>query len=186
MSPILGIWASQNYPRVTNSYESIQTVTVGSGDASDITFSSIPSTYKHLQVRLIGRDTFYANSDTAWKITFNSDTGSNYSYHGLTGDGSSASASAGSSAAFIYIAGFPTDGATASTYGATVVDVLEYANTNIYKTVRALGGYDKNGGGFVALRSGNWRSTSAITSLTITPQTGIKQYSQFALYGIKG
>jgi ABC-type xylose transport system substrate-binding protein len=183
--PILGIMASQiSGHLVTNSYESIQTYTLGS-DAASVTFSSIPATFKHLQVRLIGRDTFYANSDTNWQVTFNGDTASNYSYHGLIGDGSSASASSGASTSFMYIAGFPTDGATASVYGAGVLDILDYANTNKYKTLRELGGYDKNGAGFLGLRSGNWRSTNAISSLTITPQTGIKQYSSFALYGIK-
>lgn len=186
--PILGIIASSisGSKAITSSYESIATITASSGNLGDITFSSIPGTYKHLQVRLIGRDTFGPASDTAWRVTFNGDTGANYSDHGLTGDGSSASVNAFSNASFMYIPGFPTDGVTSGVYGTTIIDILDYQNTNKYKTMRSLGGFDKNGGGFISIRSGSWRSTSAITSLTITPQTGIKQYSQFALYGIKG
>ena len=75
----------------TTSFESIATVTVGSGGSSSISFSSIPSTYKHLQVRCIARSSRTQNSGYG-VIRFNSDTGTNYSYHSLAGDGASASA----------------------------------------------------------------------------------------------
>ena len=68
----------------------------------------------------------------------------------------------------------------------SVIDILDYANTNKYKTVRALHGSDANGSGLIALRSGNWRSTSAITRIDLTPSSNnFKQYSHFALYGVK-
>ena len=64
MAPILGIWASQNYSRysITGSYESIATVTVGSGGSSYIEFTSIPGTYTHLQIRGILRNTGSSSS----------------------------------------------------------------------------------------------------------------------------
>jgi hypothetical protein len=77
-------------------------------------------------------------------------------------------------------------------YSASIIDILDYANTNKYKTYRALTGIDKNGSGSIQLTSGVWRNTTAITSITITPQSNtsptnqFQQYSQFALYGIKG
>ena len=168
-------------PAVTNSYESIATVTVGSGGTSTITFSSIPSTYKHLQIRGISKTS--ATSGGSIGMTFNADTASNYSMHGLTGNGSSASAY-GFSDTKIYI-GY---GAQDTTYfNAIIIDVLDYADTNKYKTSRNLMGLDTNGGGIVGLLSGSWRSTSAVSTITLTPQSAnFAEYSSFALYGIKG
>jgi len=77
--PILGTVASQFSSKPFNSYESIQTVTVGAGGTATVTFSSIPATYTHLQIRGIAR----ASADTQLDVTLNSDTGSNYSYHTL-------------------------------------------------------------------------------------------------------
>jgi hypothetical protein len=67
-----------------------------------------------------------------------------------------------------------------------ICDVLDYANTNKFKTLRSLTGNDRNGSGSIWLDSGLWRSTSAITSIKFTTGTAFAQYSQFALYGIKG
>ena len=182
MSPILGIIASQNYPRVTNSYESIATVTVGSGGQSTITFSSIPSTYKHLQIRGIARS---AGAFTQTRIKINSDTGSNYTLHQLTGTGSTATANA-----------YPNETGpvpvpirmpdTANIFGAFVMDILDYQNTSKFKTIRTLGGADLNGSGSMILSSNLFRSTSAISQLDFDGNgENFAQYSQFALYGIR-
>jgi hypothetical protein len=160
-------------------YESIATVTLGSAQSS-ITFSSIPSTYTHLQIRGTTKSTSGLVSSF---VNFNSDTGSNYSQHQLIGDGATASASGNGSATAFYANIFTN---TANNYGATVIDILDYANTNKYKTVRTLSGYDANGSGYVTLRSGLWQSTSAITNIVFSPSGGnYDQYSSFALYGIK-
>jgi hypothetical protein len=189
VSPILGIWASQNYSRYSlpTSFESIATATVGSGGSSTITFSSIPSTYTHLQLRGIAREK--AGSGSLYNLmfaTFNSDTGSNYSYHYLRGSGSAAAAGAGASQTSMSFGGIEQGDNTASTFGANVIDILDYANTNKYKTIRSLFGYDANGSGYIVFSSDAWRSTSAVTSITLTPANGFAQYSTFALYGIKG
>ena len=76
----------------TNSYESIATVTVGAGGSSSVTFSSIPSTFKHLQVRGLVQ---LANGSGELDFRFNGDTGSNYSYHRIYGNGASVVAEAG-------------------------------------------------------------------------------------------
>jgi hypothetical protein len=56
-----------------------------------------------------------------------------------------------------------------------------------YKTTRTFNGMDLNGSGWIYLQSGNWRSSSAITSITLNRQYGsnFAPYTQFALYGIK-
>ena len=187
MSPILGIIASQNYPRiVTTGFVSIATTTVGSGGASTISFTSIPQVYKHLQLRCLGRTTAAVDNDVAL-ITFNSDSGSNYVAHDLRGNGGVVASGAYTSLTASYLQRFAGGNQAASMFGAVVVDFLDYADTNKFKTFRDLGGYDFNGSGNIYLSSGLWRSTSAITSITMTPSSGNwAQYTQFALYGIQG
>jgi hypothetical protein len=170
----------------TTAYESIATVTVGGGGSASIDFTSIPVTYTHLQIRCIARSD-YANSGYG-TIRFNSDSGSNYNAHYLYSNGSSANASAMGQYTGIDFLGLSQSGS--NIFGAGVIDILDYANTNKYKVVRSLvGGDDNSTNGRIALNSGLWMSTSAITGVTILSGGGgstFQQYSQFALYGIKG
>lgn len=186
---ILGIIASgiTKSKQVTGSYESIATATPN--NAATVSFTSIPTdgTYNHLQLRFIGRSTTNTGTDTYLKITFNSDTATNYSYHGLYGNGSNAYGDiAGTSTAFIIGYDVVRAAVGANYFGAGVMDVLDYANGNKYKTTRLLGGMDINGTGFISLISGNWRSTSAINRIDISLGSGNwDNYSHIALYGIK-
>jgi len=186
LNSLIGIIASSG-GGVANSYESIATVTVGSGGAANVEFTSIPATYTHLQIRLIGRSDRAANLD-GLRLQANSDTASNYAEHGLYGDGSSAGAFAGTSQAYMQFYRIAGANAGANTFGAIYIDILDYANTNKFKTARSIGGADNNGSGEIYLTSGLWRSTSAITSLKLYPGVGTNftQYTQIALYGIKG
>lgn len=168
-----------------NSYESIATVTVGAGGSSTISFTSIPSTYKHLQIRGIARD---ASTSGSINMQFNSDTGNNYARHAIYADGSGAYASAASSIAFVRPGFVAASSYGSNIFGAIVCDILDYQNTNKYKTMRSLAGVDNNGSGEIDFRSGLWQSTSAISSITLYVDGGsnIAQYSSFALYGVKG
>ena len=167
-------------------YESIATYTIGTGGAASINFTSIPSTYKHLQIRGLVRSTG-SGTDIQIDYKLNSDAGSNYTYHHLQGNGSSASAYGAS-------AGTPGNtqratgaSATSNAFGSFVMDILDYQNTNKYKTIRTLGGYDLNGSGSIFMVSNAWLSTSAVSDILIYPDSGNwAQYSQIALYGIRG
>lgn len=173
---ILGIYASQiSGHLVTNSYESIATLNLGG--TTNGTFSSIPSTYKHLQIR--GR---WGASGSAL-IQFNGDTASNYGNHLLYGDGASAAASSETAVGYIRIGYQASD-----TYNVGgVIDILDYTSTNKNKTTRALSGWDNNGSGVIRLDSGLWFATpAAITSIKIYNATNFAANSTFALYGIKG
>ena len=165
------------------SYESIATVTVGGTPATEIVFSSIPQTYKHLQIRaLVRNDRAAVDSNTYFR--FNGDTGNNYAFHVITGNGSSATAGAGSSAN-IMLAQDPSANTTASVFSGQIYDILDYTNTNKNKTTRILLGYDANGSGSVQLWSGLWMGANALTSIRFFPNSGnYVQYSSFALYGI--
>jgi len=171
---------------LTGAYDSIATTTVGAGGAASITFSSIPSTYQHLQIRGIARSTA-ASGPRAVYLRLNSDSGSNYASHRLEGNGSSASALALTSQTYIHIYDNPAANQTASVFSSLVLDVLDYANTSKNKTARFLNGFDANGSGYIGFQSGLWMNTTAVTSLTFTLELGdFAQYTQFALYGIKG
>jgi hypothetical protein len=166
-------------------FDSIQTITVGGGGASSVDFTSIPSTYTHLQIRGISRATA-AIGDQMLYFQLNGDTSSNYSYHAVSGNGSSAASSGASSASFLIAQQSPGNNKGASMYGSYVIDILDYANTNKFKTTRCIGGFDANGSGELGLTSGNWRNTNAITSIKL--YLGIynfAQYSSFGLYGVK-
>lgn len=183
MTPILGIMASGmsgNLWAPGKDFDSIATVTPYT-TTTTVVFSSIPQTYRHLQLRLMSRNTTTLSSIS---MQFNSDTGANYARHRLSGNGATASAAAASSATFMGLGDQPT---TASTFYTSVVDILDYANTNKAKTVRLLYGYDENGAGEVGLRSNLWTSTAAITSIVITADSSaFAANSHWALYGIKG
>jgi hypothetical protein len=180
--PVLGIIASQISGHLfapSGAYDSIATAT-GTGASGVITFSSIPSTYTHLQVRAITQ-----SSQTYLSYRFNGDTGSNYAYHYFESGSSTPSVGGGATQNLIYM--FGSSSATTSVSGVFVLDILDYTNTNKYKTTRSLSGNDANGAGFVDFNSGLWQNTSAITSLTITAFSGnFSTNSSFALYGIKG
>jgi hypothetical protein len=174
-------------PAETNSYESIATVTVGSGGSSSIDFTSIPSTFKHLEVRAIMR-TSRVNAGDAVYVRFNSVSSAAYSGHRLEGNGSAASSTGAANETSITLNRVSAVNDAANVFGAAVVQVLDYANTNKNKTLRALVGYETNSDGVIGFDSGAWYNTSAITSLSILPlnASGFVQYSSFALYGIKG
>jgi hypothetical protein len=171
-----------------SAYESIAVATVPSGGLTSIVFDSIPQSYSHLQVRVSGRDNRSLFRDF-FGINFNADFGNNYAGHSLSGDGSSASASAYSTFGEMqFLAVSATNANNATGFGACIIDVLDYQNTSKFKTVRGLGGYDDNGQGVIQLQSGLWQSTSAINRMIITPGSGssFSENSLFALYGIKG
>lgn len=188
MSPlILGIMASSQ-PGATNSYESIQTVTVGSGGQSTISFTSIPATYKHLQIRALSQSSASGFNWVRHVVAFNSDTtNSNYVDHILRGNGSAVQVYAETSTR----KGF---GAAASSganiFMANVIDIFDYANTSKNKTSRTLDGLDSNNAytGLISFESNLWMNTAAINRIDITLEdaSNFTQYSSFALYGIKG
>jgi len=187
MAPILGIYASSASPNVyANSYESIATVTVGAGGSSSITFSSIPSTYKHLQIRYISRGTVAATTQEFY-LRYNGSSANYNGGHYLYGEGSGTFAGKYAYTTVAVLEQLAAASTTANVFNAGIIDVLDYANTSKYKTHRSLGGFDANGSGYVSLNSSLWMDTSAITSITMLPSSSnFAQYSSFALYGIKG
>jgi hypothetical protein len=167
-------------------FESIATAT-GTGSSGTITFSSIPSTYKHLQVRFNARTTRTGNFE-GLLIRFNSDSGNNYAWHALNGSGSSATALADSTTSSGFTGYIATDNYSSNIMGTSIIDVHDYASTSKNKTVRTFTGFDSNGAGQVAVLSSLWMNTAALNSISIISSFGSNYTtdSTFSLYGIKG
>jgi hypothetical protein len=187
---VAGTFSTGAPPAPPNSYESIATVTVGSGGSSTISFTSIPSTYKHLQVRYNAR-AGRANDATGYMwLQVNTVFGDRY--HVLNGNGSAANA-LGAVPAFDsgQFLNAPGTSAAANIFGAGVIDFLDYGSTTKNKTIRALSGVDCNGSGYIGLSSYLYgAATTAISSITIGSVDSnvgalLQQHSHFALYGIK-
>ena len=175
---------------VTNSYESIATVIVGSGGASSIDFNLSGVTgYKHLQIRGIGKVNGTGSDFPDFFIRYNGDTTyTNYYSHQLGGDGSGtpyASNSGGSTTATGGLAG----DISGAQFTAKIIDILDYTNTSKNTTTRTLSGWDNNGSGQIRFASNVWLNTAAVTSISLVVRsapTTMSQYTTFALYGIKG
>jgi hypothetical protein len=182
-----------------NSFESIATVTGQSGQT--FTFSDIPQTFKHLQLRAISRVSLgsYTFSGYTMRVGNGSvDTGNNYSNHRIyTTGNNSIGADASSDASSMDGPFFTANNAIANNVAVTVLDILDYSNTNKYKTMRMLSAFDNNdtgvsgiGSNSVALiqySSAAWRSTSAINTISFSMGgNATNSVQHFALYGIKG
>ena len=187
--PILGIVASsiQNAIANASSFESIATATAAGGETS-FTFSSIPSTFTHLQIR--GKAQYNnANGPAQLQLRLNSNTGSNYAMHFFRGNGSTTYAQGNASSTRILLDAAVFSNGAGDYFGSSIVDIHDYANTSKNKTVRYFAGCDSNNtkSGQVSLGSGVFISTSAISSIEIavdgsyTFQSG----TVFSLYGIK-
>ena len=176
--------AASNSVTPYDGYESIATV-YGTGSSNTIIFSSIPSTYQHLQIRSLSKTTTAGTANATYTLQFNSDTGSNYTRHALVGDGATVSASGAANQTSIR-AGGNTEANSTNIFAVSIVDILDYANTNKYKTLRTLFGSDLNGSGEINLRSGVWMNTSAVTSITLTTSSGnFASGTVIELYGIR-
>jgi hypothetical protein len=185
---IAGLYGGGVPPIPETSYQSIATVSASGGETS-LSFTSIPNTFTHLQIRGILKDTFTTSTSVGCYVTFNSDSGSNYAYHKLYATGSAvyAGATTTQSNIFLWGSGASSASGTSNMFGVSVTDILDYASTSKYKTLRTLNGSDLNASGTIAINSGLWQSTSAISSIQIAKDyTAFAAGTTFALYGIKG
>lgn len=160
-------------------YEPIATTTISSGVVNSITFSSIPSTYTDLTISFVWKGD-YANPF----LQINSDTATNYSNTRLTGNGTTAASSRQTSQDRISLSpltGLDTTGLPAFTQ----IDLFSYANST-FKTALINTSIDLNGSGSTVRMVGLYRSTTAITSLTLGLTTSSSCVGTTAtLYGIK-
>jgi len=175
------IWDERS---AVGSMEAISAITLSAAQSS-VEFNNIPGTYSHLQIRGIAKSSGAGNEDLM--VRLNGDTGSNYTRHALFTQGSTASAQADSSQTAARIAdNFVVESSSSNIYGGFILDILDFTNTNKYKTLRTLFGADRNGAGVVGFHSNLWMNSQAITSILIYPAgNNFAANSSFTLYGIK-
>lgn len=164
-------------------YELISTTVLSTATAS-VTFNSIPAnTYKHLQLRVVGSLSTATNNQML--IRFNGDSGTNYAWHSLTGDGAAVASTAGATQSAIQ-AGIV--GYNANTFSGSIIDILDYSSTAKNTTVRSLHGVYVSGGLIRAgIHSGVWLNTAAVSSIVVSDNNAsFASGSRFSLYGIKG
>jgi hypothetical protein len=166
---------------MANTFELISAVTVGSGGAASIDFSSIPSTYTDL-VLVLSTRTSTGSIQGDCTITFNG-SGSSYSQRIVYSSGSGTASI--TETAITYRADGST--ATASTFDNTTVYIPNYAGST-YKSVSLDNVTENNAtGAFAALGASLWSNTAAINQITVTPNGGatFSIYSTAYLYGVK-
>lgn len=177
MTPILGTIAS-SYLQITSSFYSIASTTIGAGGTSTITFSNIPQTYKHLQVRGFG---VFSGTVGTGQFRFNSSS-STYSYHALNTDGTNKNSTANSSQSYGTWNG--NAGTVSSTPVAWVMDIPEYTNTSKNKIAITYTGFTP--AGYVELGTSVWQNTAAVTQIDFTNSAStFAQHCVVSLYGIK-
>lgn len=165
------------------SYELISTA-YGTGSSGTVSFTSIASTYKHLQLRVASKST---GGQVDLKLQFNADTGNNYGFHELRGNGSTvASSYGGSGIPAIELTAAMSVSTTANAHGVAIIDIADYASVSKNKTIRSFHG-QKDTNQLIVLTSGLWSSTAAINRVDIIAKTlNFDATSRFSLYGIKG
>ena len=167
-------------------FESIATATLGA-DTATIEFTSVPSGYQHLQVRGLLRSD-YNNITAGPYLEVNSDTTGPYAAHRILGTGSAASAYGEANMTLGTYPGLDAGNTNiANVFSGVVMDILDYSSTSKNKTFRTFTGFDSNGQGWVAVYSGLWVSTSAITSLKFKfgGSAKFRQHTTLAIYGVK-
>jgi hypothetical protein len=161
-------------------YTPIASITLGA-TVTSVTFSSIPQTYTDLVLVVQAKTTSAGDV----RVRLNGDTGSNYSFTYLTGNGSSAASGRGSGTSGLC----DFNGQTSSTLGATnqIVNFMNYSNTTTNKTFLSRSNAASTG---IDATVNLWRNTAAVTSITLGANSGFtntyESGSTFNLYGILG
>ncbi len=165
-------------------YEPIATSTLTS-DQNEITFSTIPSTYTDLVVVVQAQSNATGSNTNGMRCRINNDTGTNYSYVSLSGTGTSASGGIESTVNYFIPGDIPQTSATFQ--NVCIFSIMNYANTTTYKSIISRGNTHQSATAAIGL----WRSTSAVTSVSISRNffvdstSKVKSGSIVTLYGIK-
>lgn len=185
--PILGTVASQFSGKPFGSFESIATVTAD-GSSQFIYFTSIPQTYKHLQIRGLAKNASGGSSDDNLYLRFNGDTGSNYNWHNFKGNGASAIAENVVNWSVSAPGKIPaTSSYNVKQLGATIIDILDYSSTSKAKVWRSFNANPVDDSfRTISFSSASWMNTNAVTEIQLGCSNIFTTTTTFALYGIKG
>jgi hypothetical protein len=168
-----------------NSFTSLATVT-SSGSTSQILFGNVPLNYTYLQLRIYARSARASANDLIY-MRFNGDSGSNYYWHSMYGDGSTATGGGGSDNV-MYCGYIPAASSTADTFGYSIVNIYDYTSVSKAKSMNVLNGFDANGSGIVSTFSAVWNNVGQpVTTLFLANYFTGANFAAgtvFALYGM--
>lgn len=158
----------------------LATITLQAASAQ-ITFSGIPSSFRDLVVVLNGTP-----ADTAYPVhalRFNGDTGNNYAYVGMTGNGSTASAGNNNSLAYASLGQAYGIGPATSSNFSTIAHIMDYSATDKRKTVLVRNNVPGTG---VEAQAVRWANTAAITAIEVITSSGagFAAGTTIGLYGV--
>jgi hypothetical protein len=182
----LGILSAAGVSGFDSDYELISTTIISGSSTTSVTFdvTGLGSTYKHLQVRAVGRTARASFATQSIRLRFNGDTSNIYTGHYLAADGSTVGSGYYAATSSLTAGFFTAATATANVFGVFVMDILDSFSTSKNKTIRSAYGIPTE----IALQSGFMNSTSAISSISFEPSTAVNFVAgtRFSLYGIKG
>lgn len=195
MSPIFpGVIASGISGHLsTGAYESIASYTLASSQ-SVITFNSIPQTYKHLELRILGRSLYSGADYDGFRIKFNNDSSASYVWHqyqSYNGNNLVVGNSGINQTSFNNIGLQANNGLTSGIYSFNVININDYTNSSKTKSLTDMAvGKKDSSAGYMQMTGGFWNSAAALTRIDMDVTTP-SAYNwavgcQFALYGIKG
>ena len=172
---------------MATTYEIIASVTVGSGGAADMEFTSIPATYTDLLVKVSARTDRALENDEV-SVRLNANTSSVYTYISINGNGTSVGNNTETNTTrFRNVNDIPAATATSNTFGNTEIYIPNYTNTSFNKSLS----FDSTGENnatlsLIGMGAGLFGSTSAVTSITLFPRVGpnFVEHSTAYLYGI--
>lgn len=161
--------------------------------AASVTFSGLDaySDYKHLQLRITAKNNFTGYPIQYGRFRLNAETSNSYSYHFLSGNGSSVTSTSQDTRSYIQMPAL-SGGTNANVFSSTVIDILDFSSTTKNTTTRAFGGAAPEGGASIMdFSSGAYYVNDAITSFTYylgdpADFTYLVAGSRFSLYGSKG
>lgn len=167
---------------VASDYELIESSFISTSGVFQVDFANLPQTYKHLQLRIVMRDA--SSGPVVEKIGFNDNLSLAYDTHNLQGNGSSVISNMILGQDTIQSWRSPGSNAASNIFSSTILDILDYTSSTKNTTIRSF--YVFTGStNEIALRSGAWRNTAAITSVKVYTG-GFAIGSRLSIYGIKG
>ena len=168
----------------------IATQTVANTSTSFISFSNIPQTYTHLQIRIWSRSRNAATYDATYLTPYSTNTGADAAYHSLYGSGSFVGVNGYTAQSYAILGYIPALNAASNNWASTIIDITDYSSTSKNKTIRGIYGWDDNGvssgsplAGFnsaVSISLG----TTAISGLRFLINTAFESGTRIDLYGL--
>jgi hypothetical protein len=168
---------------MATTYTLISSTTL-TGTQATVTFSSIPSTYTDLVIRLSSRSD---GGQASYRVTLNSDSGTNYSDTFIYGDGSAPASGRDSNRTYGWAYGAQNPGTfTTNTFSNSEIYIPNYTVSSNKVFLSDARNENNDSTAYIWQTANLWRNTATISSIVLTPNSGnILAESSFYLYGIK-